>query len=361
MAVFLRKPTQNPKRILISRTDTIGDFILTLPVFEVLKQKLDCEISILCNKTVTPLLFNNRNIDNIITVDQQYDVQKLISKIESHQFDVLLVLVNDPIIQALLPKLKSIPVRIGPLSKPSVFFFYTHPVVQKRSRSVKNEAEYNLELLKIFNLGDIPSTKPKIFITPDEIRKFKSVKGSLFQFKNSPNQWVVLHGGMRGSALNWTKEYYQKLLIGLLNLRLNVVLTGAGQAEEDANQELRKAVDNRFPEQLVDVSNQLTLRELAVLLFLSRLYIGPSTGPTHMANAVGTRIISLYPPIKVQSAKRWEPYLADSHIFTPKVDCRQKYKCIGEKCRDYFCLDLIYPKDVLAQVEKIILNDIKKR
>ncbi|NQU64592.1 MAG: glycosyltransferase family 9 protein, partial [SAR324 cluster bacterium] len=169
MARFFRKLKKNPTKLLVARTDRIGDFVLTLPVLEVL-HKAGIKASILCRTMVTPLLENNPFVDRIITVDRP-DADP-IEEIHAYGFDTLLVLVNDPIIRRLLPRLKDIPVRIGPLTKPSVFFSYTHPVLQKRSRSVMNEAEYNLELLGIFGLKPAQPPRPQLYFQEDEIQVF---------------------------------------------------------------------------------------------------------------------------------------------------------------------------------------------
>ncbi|MBU3917939.1 glycosyltransferase family 9 protein [bacterium] len=355
MSIFLKKLKHIPKNILISRTDRIGDFILSLPVFEALKTETNAKVSVLCNELTTPLLDNNPFVDAIISTDSFPNHDSLIKKIVSYQFDALLVLVNDSVILNLLPDLKSIPVRIGPLSKPQAFFKYTHPVLQKRSKSVQNEAEYNLELLKIFNINTISPVKPRLYISRQETNDFEATYNDLFNFINkSPT--IVFHAGMNGSALNWKLEYYQLLLLKILKSNFNVVLTGSGESESDTNRQLLKSAKPTFSGQIIDVSNKLNLRELAVSISLSHLFIGPSTGPTHIANAVNTPLISFYPPIKVQSAKRWEPYLADSHIFSPEVDCRQKYNCLGDKCEYYECFDLITPDIVMEQIMKIKSN-----
>jgi ADP-heptose:LPS heptosyltransferase len=170
MALFLRKLKEQPKKVLVARTDRIGDFVLTLPVLEVLR-KSGIAPSVLCRSLVTPLLENNPFVDSIIAVDSPGSDP--LDEIRPQEFDCLLVLVNDPIIRGLLPRLKDIPVRIGPLSKPSVFFSYTHPVFQKRSRSLMNEAEYNLELLEVLNLKSIDPARPKIYFRPGEIQGFR--------------------------------------------------------------------------------------------------------------------------------------------------------------------------------------------
>ncbi len=354
MALFLRKSKHQPKRILISRTDRIGDFVLALPVFEAVKQNLDVHLAVLCNEMVKPLLDHNPFVDQIITVKPNCMNSQAIESIEMSEFDTLLVLVNDPIILKLLPELKRIPIRIGPLSKPGALLQFTHPVIQKRSRSVKNEAEYNLELLRFFQINRISNLKPQLYLTPGETDAFKIKYAELLAKVSHSQSLLVFHPGMSGSALNLEFKAYHEILAGMTQLPVNICLTGSGEDEHTRNQELIRSIDTSKQDSLIDFSNRLSLRELAILISISKLFIGPSTGPTHLANAVNTPLITFYPPIKVQSARRWAPFKADAIVHTPEVPCGQKYRCIREKCPHFYCMDLIEPGIVIKQIKDLI-------
>ena len=58
-------------RALIIQTAFIGDVILTLPLAQVLKNKLDAEVDFLCIPKTSILLKDNPNIDNIIIYDKK--------------------------------------------------------------------------------------------------------------------------------------------------------------------------------------------------------------------------------------------------------------------------------------------------
>ena len=354
MAVFLRKLSRLPKKVLVSRTDKVGDFILTLPVFEIL-HKQEISFSVLCREMVVPLLDNNPYINGIITVDQPTD--KLLDEIRTGRFETLLVLVNDPVIRPLLPKLRFIPQRIGPLSSPSVFFAYTHPVIQKRSHARMNEAEYNLELLRIFGIEDTAATRPRLFLTEKEVESFKNSKLADIGLEQSAKQFIIFFQGMRGSALNWNKTNYQTLLQKILEKGIPAILTGTGLEEGESNRILFEDLSKKFPGLLFDRTNAYSLRELSILISLAKVFIGPSTGPTHIANAVGTPLISFYSPVQVQSSIRWQPYLADSVIFSPDVACGQKFKCIGDKCRDFYCMDQITPESAFQAFQELYFRN----
>lgn len=256
----------------------------------------------------------------------------------------------------LISKLQFIPIRIGPLSRPGVFFKLTHPVIQKRSRSVLNEAEYNLELLDIFGKKEFLPHRPTLYFADEEIIQTRASLASKLQQAKLPELYCVFHQGMSGSALNWREEHYASLLEEILQDGYSVILTGSTDSEQNQNQALSEKFRDFLGDRLFDLSGQLSLREFSILIKLAFIFIGPSTGPTHIANAVGTRIISFYPPVQVQTARRWGPYLADADVFTPVVDCGQKHKCIREKCVHYFCMDAITVEAVFRTFLKTAEN-----
>ncbi len=51
--------------------------------------------------------------------------------------------------------------------------------------------------------------------------------------------------------------------------------------------------------------NEGSILNLAALIDKSELFIGTSTGPTHLAGALGKKIIGIYPIKKTQSPIRW--------------------------------------------------------
>jgi len=310
--------------------------VSSLPVFEVLSNQLGMEVHVLCRPLTLPLIENNPFVEVAHSYQPELEAH-LVKQLQLAQFDAMLVLVNDEIALRLSGKLKKIPVRIGPVSKPKAWMQYNYPALQKRSRSIKNEAEYNLDLLKIFGYDQPVGPKPALYFQPEE----KATLTEKLSCRNSEflsQGYVVLHPGMSGSALNWPVAEYQALLAWLVGQGLLVVMTGSGEAEQELVCGLREALDPKDREKTLDLVDQITLRELALLCKNSRLFIGPSTGPTHVAGAVDAPVISFYPPILVQSHTRWAPFQANSVIFTPEVDCPVERKCNGESCRDFGCM-----------------------
>ena len=147
------------KRILVSRTDKIGDLILSIPSFFMLKKMYpNAELVAIVRKYNMDIVKNLPYIDRFVVLDD-YTKAELLEKIAYFKADVFIALYNDAYIAALARASKA-KIRIGPISKLNSFFTYNKGVLQKRSRSVKNEGQYNLDLVakldkKRFSILDI--------------------------------------------------------------------------------------------------------------------------------------------------------------------------------------------------------------
>jgi ADP-heptose:LPS heptosyltransferase len=94
---------------------------------------------------------------------------------------------------------------------------------------------------------------------------------------------------------------------------------------------------------------------LAALMSKASVVVAPSTGPLHVAVAVGTPVVTFYPPVRVMSALRWGPYLNDeehSSVLVPDVYCGQAFKCRGSLCHYYPCMRSLTVEGALDQVRK---------
>jgi ADP-heptose:LPS heptosyltransferase len=89
------------------------------------------------------------------------------------------------------------------------------------------------------------------------------------------------------------------------------------------------------------------LRDFLGVLSGGDLLIGPSTGPVHMAAALGLATVGLYPPVPTMAPGRWGPRGGLARTLVPEVACPSKRYCYRESCRYYNCLDRIFERDVL--------------
>jgi hypothetical protein len=74
---------------------------------------------------------------------------------------------------------------------------------------------------------------------------------------------------------------------------------------------------------------ELSLRELATVLSGVNVFVSSSTGPMHIAAAVGTQTVSMFCPLTACSPKLWGPVGRKSKVILPPDGFCQT-KCPGD-------------------------------
>jgi len=160
-------------KILIVRNDKLGDFVLSYPVYYFLKSTLpNCEIHVLVPEYTQSIAKSYPWIDQVIIdpgskapLSQQI---KLLKALRKQQFNAVITLFSTTRI-AIISLLAGIKYRLAPATKIAQFF-YNHNLTQRRSRSLKPEYEYNLDLAKQF-LSDHGFTSLKSATLPGSNNK----------------------------------------------------------------------------------------------------------------------------------------------------------------------------------------------
>lgn len=329
-----------PLKILLVRTDRIGDVVLVTPTISILRKKYpDAYISMLVNPYTADILKNNPDLDEVI-VEKRF--LTLLEEIKTKKFDItILFFVNLKV--AILTLLAGIPVRIGPASK-IWSIFLTKRIFQHRSKVEKHEADYNIDLLKVLGITELFRKNPKINLKEEE--KARAKKFLLDNYGIEESNFVIgIHPGSRDSAKNWPKEKFAQLSDRIIKeINAKVLFTGGATEKK-----LLENIADMMIKKPIILDRQVNLREFIALISQCKIFIANSTGPLHIAVALNIPTVSFHPPIKVCSSKRWEPYGNGHIVFTPiGPECS---KCIGKKCVHYDCMDLISVEDVFAQVQ----------
>ncbi len=348
---MLRMSINNIK-ILITRTDRIGDLVLSTPVFEALKKHIpQSYIIVMAKKDVINILNGNPFIDEMIMYDPSgvhkglKGALELADTLREKRIDIAVELFMS-FYPALAISLAGIKMRIGPGSRIYSSILLTHVIKQERKQSKYNEALYNLMLLKPLGIEDI-NIKPRIYLSDnkDSCEKFLLNNGL------KPFGYVVVHPGMGGSAKNWSAVNYASLIGAITrHLKLPVLITGS-----NADLSIVKTIMGLLkPDQYIkNMCCVLSLEQLKTIMFFSKAVVGPSTGPMHIAAALYKPTIALFSPLKAQSKVRWAPYLLDNvSILSPNVVC-DKNHCYN-KCIHYDCMNIIKVQDVIKYLEGVI-------
>lgn len=335
-------------RILVVRTDRIGDVLLSTPVLSVLReQAADCHIAVLVSPYAAGAIEGHPALDEMV-VDESSGRHggprgfvRLIGDLRARRFDAALVL-HPTARLALACRLAGIPVRVGTGYR-AYGFLFNRRVYEHRRDARKHEVECNLSLARAL-FDQAGEAAPEIHV-PEAARR--AVKRRLGKWRVLPDDpLVLLHPGSGGSARNWPADCFAELAERLSRSGVRVVVTGS--ADEGA---LVGRVAGSLPGPVIPVAGELDIKELAALLRTSSLCVTNSTGPLHVAAAVGTPTVALFCPLKPCSPARWGPYGGDHDVLMPEVpECPGSPRCIEAACPYFDCMERISVDDVFEAV-----------
>ncbi|MEZ8606895.1 MULTISPECIES: glycosyltransferase family 9 protein [Vibrio] len=340
------------QKILVVRNDKIGDFMLAWPSFAMLKVSLpNTHITALVPKYTVALAELCPWIDSVLldpTENSSKEEQKkLLEKIKTEKFDVSINFFSTAYNAKLVWKAK-IPYRLAPATK-FTQILYNKRIVQRRSKSLKSEYEYNLDLVRSF-LDDInkpivePST-PYLTFSESELITQKNKLAEILELDKN-RSWLFVHAGTGGSANNLSLNQYRDLIAGLA-AKFEIVLT-AGPGEEGKAQELKNLLAKIDVEARVYDKND-GLVDFSRSLACADLFTAGSTGPLHIAAALDVPTIGFFPSKRSATPLRWRPLNSvDTHI----AFCPQNASSRGEQ-DDLTRIDISY---VLETIEPWISN-----
>ncbi len=315
--------TNKIKKIIISRTDKIGDLILSIPSFFMARKMYpETKIIVLVRNYNYEIVKNLPYIDEIIKIDD-YSIEELESKIKEEEADVFVALYNDRNISR-LAKVSRAPYRVGPISKLYSIFAFNKGVFQKRSKSIKNEAEYNLDLIRKID----PKLYDENFQLNNDIyleEENERIAREFYEENNIGEKSLVVNPFMGGSAKNIRDTQYAELLSNLYDEveELDIIIT-CHISEKERGEKLIKNIDR---ERVYLFANNGSLLNLGGVIKNAKVYFGGSTGPTHLAGALKKQVVGLYPNKKTQHPTRWGVINNDERTsyIIPDKDKKESY------------------------------------
>ena len=191
------------KRILISRTDSIGDVSLTLPMCQALRNKFPTVELIFIGKNYTRAVVEFfPAVDAFWDIDELFN-QPLASQMEQLKADCMIhVFPNKKL--AFLAKKARIPMRIGTSHRVFHLFTCNQRPNFTRKKSTLHESQLNFHLLAPLGITEIPS-----FEEIQRLVQFQSKSTVLPTWlPQSSENTIILHPKSKGSALEWPIEKY---------------------------------------------------------------------------------------------------------------------------------------------------------
>ncbi len=329
-------PSRNGRRYVVCLpTPKVGDFLLLTPLLAAIRAHTpDAHIALMLRRpdpgawiTKHPL------VDSVIWCNpddktKRRDLWRVARELRAGRFDVGIYRGISGHF-AWMFWLAGIPVRVaGPYRH--FRFLLTHTSQHTRESGDRHEVEYNLELLAPLAIpsGDANVRFP---VSPEE----KQYAARLLQQHGiSENETLIaLNAGHGGSSRAWPADRFgdvARQLVGQTGAR--ILLIGQNNPADTA-----VAIPAEAAVGIVDLTGQTTLGQLAALLRLCRLHISVDTGTAHLAAAMRTGCVTLFPDEwGWKQRARWRPWRTEQRLLGPSVRCAGCLRAChrnGTECR----------------------------
>ncbi len=300
------------KHILISRTDAIGDVVLTIPMAGFLKKEFPgIRITFVCASYTREVVKASNFVDAVITKEE------LPASNQELKADSIILVFPDPDIVKWSKK-AGIPIRVGTSHRLINFFYLNRRVNFSRRRSDLHEAQLNFKLLKGIGIDYVPDLQ--------QIADWYGFAQQQEGFSNSPKE-LIIHPKSRGSAREWPLEEYLALIRRFDPKEITFKITGT-QAEGGL---IKKELPSLFDaENVEDLTGRFSLSELIEEIKKVDGFVAASTGPLHLASASGVAALGLFPPLRPMDPGRWAPIGKKASWLTSQQSCNS---CNG----DHYC------------------------
>jgi ADP-heptose:LPS heptosyltransferase len=341
LAHWLNRRPRTPGRVAVLRTDRLGDLLLTTPLLRALAAAR-WEVSVVCPRAFLPVLEGNPHVADAMGLEDicplwPADWRSLARHLRAARYDALLIPQAKPPALMWASLASGTPYRLVLYGGRWASWTF-HARVP--NNLVDGSAHYARQVLSLGAVlgASVEDIRPEIFLHEAEVSAMRQLLQD--RWRSSPGPLVVIHAGgghlrsgARSSACNLTADEYARLS-GLLlqHSDAKVVVTG-GQDEVSL---LEKAwtswVDH--PRCWFAVG-RFALRPFAALLRLADLTIVGSTGPLHLASAVGGTTLSPFCPMPGNNAVTWGNTGGAGHVLERSSNSCPRCQGQSAACGDF--------------------------
>ncbi|MBI4982587.1 MAG: lipopolysaccharide heptosyltransferase II [Candidatus Omnitrophica bacterium] len=339
------------KRILIVRTDRIGDVLLSTPVIKAIRAAYpNAYIAMMVSPYAREIVEGNPDLDEVIIYDKDIKHKswknsiKFSQRLRKIMFDLALILHPTSRVH-LLVFFARIHKRVGYDRK--LGFLLTDRITHVKQFGERHESDYALDLVRY--LG-IQANDKSLFmpIKPESERWVNEVFNQMGIKDNE--KLLAIHSAASCPSKIWPVKRFAELADKMIEKYGFKVLVVAGA--KDAS--LARGVIKLMKNQVIDLAGKTSVSQLASVLKRCQLFVSNDSGPVHIASAVGTPVISIFGRNqKGLSPVRWGPVGAKDQFLHKEVGC---IECLAHNCKKEFaCLKAITVEDVLSVVDAVLL------
>jgi ADP-heptose:LPS heptosyltransferase len=219
---------------------------------------------------------------------------------------------------------------------------YNVPVYQRRRVPAKHELDYNLDLVRPY--VPVPERSGVEF----HLRWSEAADRTVATFLGERNvgRFMIVHPGSGGSAVDLPVETLAAWIADYPYAG-QFILTGTA-----AEKSLVDALASNCRKPVVATAGRFSLEELAALISRAECFISNSTGPLHIARALGRPLLGFYTTVPACHPKRWGPYGWErTHVLLPPGESFDHFE--PNKRKSIANMARVTPAMITAALERI--------
>ncbi len=345
-----------PSSILVLKPCCLGDVLAATAVVRELRLAFpDARLDFAVGRWSRPAVETNPRINEIVDCGRvgsgpysPAEYLGLVRRLRARRYEVCFVLERS-VWLALIPWLAGIPVRVGIDSGGRGFSL----TVKVRWRPPQNEAELYLDLLRAVG---IEPRDPRIefFPRPEDRAWARQVLGPA-----RPRVVIQPGGGVNPGmvlpAKRWPSDRFVEVGRRVLNLGGTVVVIGTAWDRAAVVPVLRRLERLARPGRLVNLVEAADFVRLGAVLAEADLFIGPDSGPMHLAAAVGTPTVAIFGPSSPEVYRPLAPNVVALYNPVPTSPCFVNGRW-NAACRNWACIRAVSVDEVWAAATRLLAD-----
>jgi ADP-heptose:LPS heptosyltransferase len=291
------------KRILIIRTDRVGDVVMITPMIRELRKTFpDAFIATLTQPYTKDIFLHNPHVNVCLTDDlRKEEFWTVVKELRKYKFtDGLLVMPTErAAYQMFFAGIKN---RVSVGHKLYSILTLIKGVSRNNYMPLRHEADYCMDLAR--KIGVVTDNiAPEIFLNEDE--RLQTLEFLRSKQVAEHDTKVFIHTGTRGSSPNWSEQKYLQLIKAIFeeydDPTMKIILTAKEMSKEFLD-DINTINSNR----VINISNEIgSLRDLIKIIGMADIFICSSTGPAHLADALDVKAIVLHCHRPMNCVKYW--------------------------------------------------------
>jgi len=369
-------PAAAPK-ILLIRLRRIGDIIMTTPAVEAVKRALPrASLSYVVEDPLRRLVEGNPHIDRVMAIPAKQgaaDFARFVRGLRRETYDAVIDFHGGPRASriAWLARAKF---KVGYELKYKGWI-YDARVPRSAAGAPIHSVENHLNLVRALGI-EVEGPAPPLWLPDSSATEKAGIDRLWAEMGLGGAKVVVLHVGAGNEFRDWGEENLGALAGRLAALPgVKVVLAGAEpdrpRAERISAGCQRAAADTRTGPSIhpaddpvcnaqripsgsaaavISLAGRINLIELREVIARAALFVGPDSGPMHIAATTRTPVVALFGPTLPD---HFAPWRAEATVVSKELACRP---CKQRECvtQDFRCLRTITVDEVFAAARKYL-------